>query len=358
MPRGSKPGERRGGRKRATPNKRTVLRERILAIASANPIIAPHDILLRLVNDLVLAADIRLAVGRKLFQAGRERSSDDRSKKKRPPIHLPDSKPASDHGRETSQPGTATRLVARVGPATFPTLDLLLHIAQDATATPAERCKAASEVAQYLLPKKNAPRRPRHHKFPPDECGFSVNPNWAKELRDTKWKLACLPRSDSPYAVAQKTSKLQARIKEIQESLQCPCPSKYRLKYYIGRTEVQAEIVRDGDRLKILQKRRLDKKTFSPEEDLEEAIRTARYDSFMEGPEIAARKRLADLRERKRAADKEYGPPLSHAEATTFRYLALLYPPPRRHIDEQALAEHWLLGLPVEEENARKRRST
>jgi hypothetical protein len=185
----------------------------------------------------------------------------------------------------------ATRRVARVGSATLPTLDLLLRITQDAAASPAERCKAASEVARYLLPKKNAPRRPRHHKFSPDECGFSVNPTWAKELRDAKWKLACLPLSStklSPYAIAQKGSKLQARIKEIQESLQCPCPSKYRLKYYIGRTDVEAEIAWDSDRLKILQERRTDKKPFTPEEDMEEAIKTARYDSFIEGPEMGA----------------------------------------------------------------------
>jgi hypothetical protein len=167
MPRGSKPGERRGGRQLATPNKRSVLRERILAIASANPTIAPHDVLLSLVNDPVLAADIRLAVGRKLFQAERERSSDDRSgTSKRPPVRLRDRKPANEQGRETAQPRTATRLVARVGPATFPTFNLLLRIAQDDTASPADRRKAASEVALYLLPKKNAPRKPQHHKFP------------------------------------------------------------------------------------------------------------------------------------------------------------------------------------------------
>ncbi len=36
MPRGSKPGERRGGRQHATPNRRTVLTDRILAAAAAN----------------------------------------------------------------------------------------------------------------------------------------------------------------------------------------------------------------------------------------------------------------------------------------------------------------------------------
>jgi hypothetical protein len=159
----------------------------------------------------------------------------------------------------------------------------------------------------------------------------------------------------SPYAIAQKASKLQARIKEIQESLQCPCPSKYRLKYYIGRTEVEAEIVWDCNRTKSLQRRRLDRKTFTPDEDLEEAIKTARYDSFIEGPEVAARERLAKLRKRRHTAG---APPLTLAEETTLRFLTLLYPLPRRHIDERTLAEHPFHDLPVEEENAVERRST
>jgi hypothetical protein len=36
----------------------------------------------------------------------------------------------------------------------------------------------------------------------------------------------------------------------------------------------------DSERLTILLKRHAEKKTFTPEEDLEEAIRMARYDSF------------------------------------------------------------------------------
>ena len=41
MPRGSKPGERRGGRQRATLNRRTVLTNRILAAAAAPSVPAP-----------------------------------------------------------------------------------------------------------------------------------------------------------------------------------------------------------------------------------------------------------------------------------------------------------------------------
>jgi len=80
--------------------------------------------------------------------------------------------------RETSLPGRATTSVANGGLATLPTLDLLLRIAQDATATPVERLKAASEAARFLLPKKPGPKKSRRGKFPPDEYGFSVDRIW------------------------------------------------------------------------------------------------------------------------------------------------------------------------------------
>jgi hypothetical protein len=137
---------------------------------------------------------------------------------------------------------------------------------QDPIAPPAERRKAALEVARFLLPEKPGSTKSRRGKFPPDECGFSIDPNLAKELRDAKLQLAGLRLSSKklgPYAVAQKASKLHARIKEIQGWLQCPCPSKYRLKYYDDGAEVPGEIVRDGERLAIFWRRRAEKKTFT-----------------------------------------------------------------------------------------------
>jgi len=351
MPRGSKPGERRGGRHRATPNKRTVLRERLLAIASANPTAAAHEFLLSLVNDPALPADTRLAIGRRIFRDERPGSLAECSKQ-RPR----DSKPAGER-RETLLPGRATTSAANVGLATLPALDLVLRMAQDATASPMERRKAAAEAARFLLPKNPGPKKSRRGKFPPDGCGFSVDPNLARELRDAKLQLGCLRLSSkklTPYAFAQKASKLQARIKEIQESLQCPCPSKYRLTYSVDGAEVPGEIVRDSERLMILMKRHAEKKTFAAEEDLEEAIRMARYDSFLVGPEMAAGKRLIKLREKKRAADNG-APPLTRAEEVSLRFLGLLYPPPRRSIDERILAEHPFWDLPAEVERPRER---
>src|SRR4029077_17788466 len=74
MPRGSKPGERRGGRQRATPNRRTVLTNRILATAAANPTPTANELVLVLAKDQDLPADTRMAIARKALLFGPSRS--------------------------------------------------------------------------------------------------------------------------------------------------------------------------------------------------------------------------------------------------------------------------------------------
>jgi hypothetical protein len=107
-------------------------------------------------------------------------------------------------------------------------------------------------------------------------------------------------------AIAQEARNLHARIEEIQSSLQCPCPSRYGLK----------QLVSDNERRKIFADRRAQRKLFPPEEDLEEARRTARLDSFRKGSEVSARQRLANLHDKKRVADMG-GPPLTAAQETS-----------------------------------------
>jgi hypothetical protein len=67
------------------------------------------------------------------------------------------------------------------------------------------------------------------------------------------------------------------------------------------------------------------KKLLPLEEDREEARHTARRDSFSEGPEMMARRRLETLRTKKRVAQTG-GPRLTAAQETMFRFLTLLYP--------------------------------
>jgi hypothetical protein len=60
MPRGSKPNERRGGRKPGTPNKKTVLRKALINLVAADPQLLPLDFFLRLMRQSTLPLDIRV----------------------------------------------------------------------------------------------------------------------------------------------------------------------------------------------------------------------------------------------------------------------------------------------------------
>jgi hypothetical protein len=219
MPRGSKPGERRGGRQRATPNKRTLLTKGILAVASAKPTASCDELVAILVKDQALAASLRIAVARKWFATARSRSAGDGSKKRnvrafraieRPAPSKSDRRPTKTTSQSTTgaSPDASTTTNSAM-------LVVLFSIVQDSATKPEEQRQAASELAKYFLPKKPTQKRSTRGKFAPDQYGFIVDPDLARELRDTKLKLACLPLSKgkfTPHAMAQKATKLQARI--------------------------------------------------------------------------------------------------------------------------------------------------
>ena len=69
MPRGSKPGERRGGRQRGTPNKKTALMNAAIAAAAANPAISPPDFLLGLMRDPNASSELRIRAAQAFIHA-------------------------------------------------------------------------------------------------------------------------------------------------------------------------------------------------------------------------------------------------------------------------------------------------
>ena len=60
MPRGSKPGERRGGRQPGTPNKKTALVNAAFDATTSNPDLSPLDFLLGVMRDASLPPDWRI----------------------------------------------------------------------------------------------------------------------------------------------------------------------------------------------------------------------------------------------------------------------------------------------------------
>jgi hypothetical protein len=211
MLRGSRPGERRGGRKRDTPNRRTILRDRILSIGLDHPAASQRAFLVKLVKDRKLPADTRMAVAPQCFPPKRTRS-------------LRTGRPRALAGSRTTIAqealATAGSAVASKGsqtPAVVPAirdwnpqaLDALFGVVQDATADPQARRKAALKIAEFLLPKAG-----KKAKVIPDEYGFSINPNLASAYRDIQLELRTLvnePTRKIP-AIAEKIKKLLSAL--------------------------------------------------------------------------------------------------------------------------------------------------
>jgi hypothetical protein len=60
MPRGSKPGERRGGRQRGTPNKKTLIKNAVFLVAASDPNRSPLEFMLALMRDPQVPFDLRI----------------------------------------------------------------------------------------------------------------------------------------------------------------------------------------------------------------------------------------------------------------------------------------------------------
>jgi hypothetical protein len=304
VPRGSKIGEHRGGRERGTPNRRTVLANRILALAVEHPTASAWQLVDILVKDRQLPADIRIAISQEFSRpAPSQFMTAKPSVDKRGEAELADARPAPSH---------TTKLAS---------LDVLWSITQDTTVPPIRRHKAAAAAAQHFLPKKPGPKR-WWENAPVDEYGFAITPQIAAEYRDIKAKLLDALKSgeNNPVAV-----KLRRRVDAILQRLPCPCPSLYGIK----------QLDADLERLVVFARQRKAKVPLSASEDAEEAHCKARVDSLGAGPECAARWRLNALTDKERIFRKGFGPRLTWREQVDLRFLRLLYPtekPPRLYL--------------------------
>ena len=283
MLRGSKPGERRGGRKRDTPNRRTVLTDRILSTGLDHPTASRRAFLLKLIKDRKLPGDTRMAVAPKCFPP--------RTSRPRPladivtiiaqePLATVDSAAAS----KGSQTPAAVPAIRDWYPQA---LDALFGVIQDATADPKARRKAALRLAEFLLPKAG-----KKAKVLPDEYGFSVNANLASAYRDIQLELRALvngPARKIP-AIAEKIKKLEVRSDAIRRRLQVPCPTKYGNK----------EVADDYARLLQFTWLRDAETALTETQKAAEAHRKVRLDVFMASPELIARRRREELQEAER----------------------------------------------------------
>src|SRR6478672_4588399 len=166
MPRGSKPGERRGGRQRGTPNKSTALKKAAFNAAVTDPNLMPLDFFLTLMRQADLPLEFRVAAAQQAL-----------------PLAHRKSKPANDtYGRSgtvvNKKIGARVKVVkvaADANPHSVTPLDFLLGVMRDANNDPALRLRAAGLVAPYLHPKGEPNEAPGEMRVVDDPYGFGAD---------------------------------------------------------------------------------------------------------------------------------------------------------------------------------------
>jgi hypothetical protein len=269
MPRGSRPGERRGGRQRGTPNKTTLLKNAVFC-AAADPNRSPLDFMLALMRDPQVPLDLRIgmaAAAAPLIHARPRASGRSRPHPmelrargaKTPPLSRPE-EPSLPSEAETPDPPRSQESEIATGPENGPVpkvaetdaklttgtaeagkrgnlkatdlpLDFLLGVMHDPEAIPRQRARVARIAARFL---HQPPERPVH--LVEDEFGFKIDPVVAKAVRELKPLLAKtireiesrekqekLGRPPIPYpALYQNKERLVARLREHLENIECP----------------------------------------------------------------------------------------------------------------------------------------
>ncbi len=292
MPRGSKPGERRGGRQRGTPNKSTVLKNAVLCATAANSSSSPLDFLLGLMRDPQVPTDLRIEMAARAARF----------------VHIPPRSPARKRtpateagagikiGRSNTLPNfnapkvDATLSAAAPGvadSADLAPLDFLLSVMSDPEAAPQQRIRAARAAAPNLHTHPHPDQMPIVIE---DPFGFDIDPAAARALRDDERRADRLREataSDERSYSAETLDRLNAEKRELQARIAervklLRCPSVYG----------EREAKKDEGRLRALPSKRDE---FTAEEDAEEAHLMARLAAYRASPEGQARARIAQL---------------------------------------------------------------
>ena len=261
MPRGSKAGERRGGRQKGTPNKRTVFNNAIAAAAAADPDVLPLDLFLNVMRDPKLPLDTRIMAAQSAS----------------PYVHA---RPIG-HGQPPG-PGLSRVKTKPVGPDASDDLEIkplnfLLRVMRDPETPSHCRMRVGSIVARYIH-RKVEPRQPTQADLAvDDQYGFVVDWAKGKALRDMHDTLERLPQiwhmSGGRGSFAEQRDKLLAAIAENTKGLECPPGYRWADRY------------KDQERFSSLGRKRRAKGRLTAEEETEEIYLAARIASHANSEE-------------------------------------------------------------------------
>jgi hypothetical protein len=318
--RGSRPGERRGGRQKGTPNKKTAYVRAVMAAHAAQDNVSPLDLILAVMREPHVALGQRVKMALKALphmhakaKAGQpDGQSNDHAK--------------PDKGSRAAHVNVKARTTTKETNQELMPLDFLHSVIRDAKTPAALQIKVAQAIIPYIRPKRSV--RPKRPAVVADRYGFSVDREVARKLRNKVLRLVLLKRRRNP-ADQELIARLSRELVQMTAALQCPCPLHYSMQ----------DFERDKKQLNRLLRKRRSRKGLNATEDASLAHINARYMAFVSGPEMQSRGRLAELKEKERKFSVAFGPPLTYREQALLSCLSTLCPPKKVEISPEFLAE-------------------
>jgi hypothetical protein len=294
MPRGSKPGERRGGRARGTPNKSTVFKDAVFC-AAAQPNTSPLDFMLAVMRNEEMPTDLRIEMAAAAAPFVHTRPKADARKRADPAADRSRLRDPADIIIRRAETNLSASESGVGDEANLTPLDYLLGVMTDPEVTSRQRINAARIAARY---KHTHPRPDEMPIVIEDPFGFSFDPAMARALRDNKRRALRLDSerrkreqgATGPLEPGPEEVELKARIDATEVTLRCPA----------GYGERQA--MKDRKRLRNLASQRAwppPNNILTAEEDAEEMHLTARVAAYDWSPEAKAVSRITELSQRR-----------------------------------------------------------
>jgi hypothetical protein len=187
MPRGSKPGERRGGRQRGTLNKKTVLRNAAISAATCDPNISPRDFMLGLMRNCDLPVADRFAAAQAALPLVHAKVSTGKTNAAASGEYGYDrcdvnvKQKSESTARVTPSRETGNGIPHSAKSAELSPLDFFLEVMRSPDVPIDVRQRAARIAAPFVHPK---PASRKATLVINDPYGFVVDPEAARVLRD------------------------------------------------------------------------------------------------------------------------------------------------------------------------------
>jgi hypothetical protein len=403
--RGSRPGERRGGRQKGTPNKKTALAQAAIVARAANENLSPLDLMLAIMRDphVALVTRVKMALralpllhtklkavpsgssglghnGAAVPSSDGAKKSNSDSRKSAPATHgeakaeavnnraaapgadRPDD--AHESSRKSTTNGDANAELGSGG-AAAQSVDRPEESETDSrNNAPAATTEAGANhpdrmPLDFLLSLMRHPKTPATLRI---KMALATQPyiHPRKSNRPTSPVAAAGDRHgfEVEPALAKKLRNVIARLAQLKRRRN-PRPEDQKTVQKLQQ-KIEAKIAtlqcpcpsrysvedaaRDKQTLARLWRRRRSRAKLTAREDTALAHINARYTAYAWGPEAHGRTRLTALREKRRVFRRAGGPRLSSYERAELRGLAILYPPELSKIDEDYHAREWALA--------------